>query len=549
MKKALSLLLAVVMTLSLAACGSKNDPAPSGSTTSGTTTTTDTSSSSSSSSDTTTPAATVESSDFTPGAEIEFMFMPSGETTANGIATVTDAVNARLAELGYDFTVKFRTSGVAWSFDDFNMDLQTGSTADIIPAFSWSGDLNYDAGARTGQYLRLDDPNDHLINKFAPDLYTATADGIVDAARVPGPSGTGLYGYIIEKDSVTQLGFIVNKTALEELGFTMADFNADDLASWEPLLAAYKEANPGKYPLNVEAEVWDRALNHIVFYGGTTGPLGLIFNNSNPSSTDEKISSRYESPTYKDFINTMHGYYDAGYVDPDQGNPGDLASTTFANRQTSGDFLITSQVYVPGQENVLAAAATDAQGTTIEMAWAPTWKTPIATTETAMGSGLAVSAGTRFVAEAVTFLGLLATDPVICNLVVAGVEGVNYEVRDGMIFYLDDRAGWAPWRYGIAACATPAIPSGDIDPTGQEFVKMKSFNDGATGFGIGLFDNSSVEAAFSACIAVIDRYAVPLGSGALSPAEYDSFMDELRAVGLQDVLDSAQAQLAEFKGN
>ncbi|MCL2717369.1 MAG: ABC transporter substrate-binding protein [Lachnospiraceae bacterium] len=542
MKKLLSLLLTIVMCLTLVACGANETSAtdtPSTTTPAANTTAGDDNSS----------AAAVVDSDFTPGAEIEFMFMPSGETTAAATQAVTQAVNERLAELGYDFTVRFRTSGGPWGFDDFNMDLQTGSTADIIPAFSWSGDLNYDAGARTGQYLRLDDPNNNLIEKYAPNLYAATAPGIVEAARVPGPSGTGLYGYIIEKDSVTQLGFIVNKTELEALGFTMADFNADDLASWEPLLAAYKEANPGKYALNVEGEVWDRALNHVVFYGGTNGPLGLIFNNSNPAATDVKISSRYESPTYKAFINQMHEYYNAGYIDPDQGNPGDLSSTTFALRQTAGDFLITSQVYVPGQENVLAATASDIQGRDIEMAWAPSWSTPIATTETAMGSGLAVSAGTNFAPEAVTFLGLLATDPVICNLVVAGIEGINYELRDGLMFYLDDRAGWAPWRYGIAACATPAIPSGDIDPTGMEFVNMKNFNNGATGFSIGLFDNSSVEAAFSACIAVIDKYAVPLGSGALSPAEYDTFMNELRASGLQDVLDAAQAQLFEFTGN
>lgn len=529
MKKALALVLAALMFVTLTAC--KSSPKFSGDVT------------------------------------LKVMLMPQSDMNADITTKVTEAVNARIAELGYKFKVEFSWSGGAWGFDNLDTALQTGSAPDIFPAHTWSGSVTYTVGAQTGQYLRLDDPKNDLLKELGKDLYAKTSPAIKAAATVPGDNGTGIYAYIIEKDSVSQLGYLVNKTVLEEIGFTIDDFKADDLASWEPILAAYKAAYPDKYPLNIESEVLDRTVNHIAFVDDTNGPLGVSFNNAKPGDTKVTIASRYESAGYKSFLETMRGYYNAQYVDPDQGVVGDVSKNSVANRRISGDFLISTYVYAPGGEITVTDSATAAQGKPVEIVWAPGWSSPIATTETALGAGLAVGAGTKYAPEAVVFLNMLASDTKMGNLVSEGLEGECYTLTNNTDI-LDaegnptgekyannipkrtgDRAGWNIWRYGVVGATSAATPLADIDRAGKEWENLKTFNGAAaalehTGW---LFDVTNVDAANSACLATIDKYAVPLGSGVADPAQYDAFIAELKANGLDSIVSEAASQYSAWK--
>ena len=546
MKKALSLTLALLMCAALfAACSPDNGgitttlPAAGALSGGGATTT----------GDGPAPADNGFSGDVT----ITVMLMPQAPLDSYMMLRVADAVNARIAELGYKFKVQFTPSGGGWGFDRLVTAVQTGSAnLDIIPAHSWSG-VNYADGAREGQYIRLDHPENNLLEKYGPDIYGKTEPAVKTAATVAGDQGFGIYGYIIEKDSVSQVGYLVNKTELEALGFTMADFNAKDPSSWEPLLKAYKEKYPGGYPFNVEPEVFDRTANYISFIAPTAGPLGVIFNDSDPEASGAVISSRYENPAYRSFLNTVRGFYQAGYIDPDQGLPGEISANSVSTRRTSGDYLITTFVYTPGQEMLHSQSASSAQGRDIEIMWAPGWSSPLATAETAMGSGLAVYAGSKYIPEAVTFLNLLAGDPVIVNLVGEGIEGESYTLDNGVLTRLDGRGGWNIWRYGVVSANSPAYPLDilSVYELGDEFVELKNFNKIARSIPSSafVFNSGPVADQYNACIATIDRYAIPLGSGAADPSQYDTFLAELKASGVDDVVAEANRQLQEFLGS
>ena len=536
MKKLLSLLVAAVMVFSLAACGSNNNATNDSGTSGGETRPAPVSDAPSGD----LPPASVDSG-FSGDVTLEVMLMPAGEMSSAAIKAVSDALTARVRELGYEFSVNLSMSGGAWGFDDLNMALQTASAPDIIPAHSWSGDVHYDTGALTGQYLRLDHPDNNLMEKYG-NIYINTSPAIRDVSVVPGAEGTGIYGVMIDKDSASQIGYMVNKTYMEEIGLSVSDFNPTDLASWEPVLAAYK-AEKGGYPLNIEGEVLARAATNMMYYSGTSGPLGIQFDNNNPAATNVTINSRYEVPEFKAYIDIMHGYYTAGYVDPDQGIVGEVSSESVATRRNTGDYLITTFVYGPGQEMVLSAQASDAQGRDIEIVWMPSYKTPIVTPESAMGAGMAVYSGTSYAAEAVTFLYLWATDSVIADLLVAGVEGESWEMRDGLAWYINERNGYNMWRWGFSGAGSAATPLGDQDADGNEWKNFVDFNASAATFNVPLFSTAPVDAAHSACVAVIDKYSVPLGSGAMDPDAYYGFIDELKAAGLQEVLDEAHMQL------
>jgi len=477
------------------------------------------------------------------------MLMPQGDMNDDTVTRVTEAVNERIAELGHDFQVEFTWSGGAWGFERLDNALQTGvADLDIIPAHSWSGSVTYTVGAMTGQYIRLDDPDNNLLEQYGPALYGSTAPAVIAAATIPGDQGVGIYGYIIEKDSVQQLGYLVNVTALEEIGFSIADFNADDIASWEPILSAYKAANPNSFPLNVEAEVISRTVNHVAFTSSVLGPLGVVFDNANPAATPTLISSRYELPQYQDFLQVIHRYFQAGYIDPDQGIPGEISSINITNRRTEGEFLISTFAYAPGAELMVAESASLAQGRPIEIAWAPGWSSPIATAESAQGSGLAVYSGSNNVVESVIFLNMLASDEVIGNLLAEGIEGESFTITDGVAWRNEGRAGWNIWRYGVVGATSGATPLGDVEPNGDEWVNFRVFNNDAialptSGF---VFDVAPIDAQYSAAVATIERFSIPLGSGAADPGQLADFLEELRAVGIDEILAEANRQLEEY---
>lgn len=68
---------------------------------------------------------------------IEVMLMPGGDPVEAGTDAVVEAVNARLAELGYEFKIDVTWTGGGWAFTDLNLAFQTGDVADIVPAHSW----------------------------------------------------------------------------------------------------------------------------------------------------------------------------------------------------------------------------------------------------------------------------------------------------------------------------------------------------------------------------------------------------------------------------
>lgn len=542
MKKVLALILAVLMCVAMVACGG-----------------------------TETPDEPVVEDLFTanPGAVLKVMLMPQGDMNESTVAVVTKAVNDRIAELGEDFTVEFLWSGGAWGFEALDIAIQTAGEVDIIPAHSWSGSSVYTSSALAGSYIRLDNPEFNLIEKYGNALYSKTSDAIKAAATVPGNQGTGIYAYIVEKDSVSQLGYLVNETVLNEIGYQLSDFEAikSDLAAWDEMLAAFKAKYPNDYPLNIEGEVLERAVNNIAYVQNPSGPLA-IFMADDPAKTNVEISSRYESDKYKAFTETMQAFYAAGYVNPDLGIPGETSSSCYSTNRDAGTYLFCTFVYAPGAENDMDTKADAAQGKDVSIKWAPS-NVPVGTSETAQGTGLAVYAGSKSVIESVKFLNMLASDTIIADLVSEGVtgtatvseevdeegktkivrtfsDGASNAIIDGIMWRSGDRAGWNIWRYGVVGANSAATPLGDVEPNGKEWTNFRAWNADSvaldsTGW---LFDATPVKAAYDNCYAVVAKYAVPLGTGASS--DYDSLISELQAAGIDEVVAEAQAQYEAF---
>ena len=170
---------------------------------------------------------------------------------------------------------------------------------------------------------------------------------------------------------------------------------------------------------------------------------------------------------------------------------------------------------------------------------------PLYTTETIQGSMNAVSANSKYKAEALKVLQLMNTDAKFRNMCAFGTEGnfMQYE-EDGTVTKLRDDWVWPSYTQGtFFILATEA----DGDPDAWEQVKEQ--NESATsstclGF---VFDPEPVQNEVANVNTAWEKYNNDLLTGAIDPeTTLPTIIDELNAAGLQTVIDEAQKQLDAF---
>ena len=158
-KKVVSCMLAAAMVLSMTACGNSSAPAAT-ETTPAETTTESTAAAETETGDTEEVAA----SDLEP-VTLKMYFHGSNVTDDSA---VMEAVNAYLQE---KLNVTLEPIWGTWGDFDTNavLALQGGDDVDIYFTCSWSAD-EYNKFARDGYWVRLDDPENNLIEKYASEL-------------------------------------------------------------------------------------------------------------------------------------------------------------------------------------------------------------------------------------------------------------------------------------------------------------------------------------------------------------------------------------------
>ena len=170
---------------------------------------------------------------------------------------------------------------------------------------------------------------------------------------------------------------------------------------------------------------------------------------------------------------------------------------------------------------------------------------------TATATMLGVPLQSKNPEKAVEFINLLHTDKDLYNLVVFGVEGVNYKkISDERVEKIEN-SGYdmkaQGWKFGnqFNQYLTPELPDGIWE-------KTKEINDNAERSEIlGFFlDDSMITTEISQCTKVRQEYSKRISAGVEDPAEYyDEYLDKLKKAGIYTIRDEVQRQIDEFKKN
>lgn len=541
MKKFLALVLAMIMVLSLVACGGGNTDAPANNDTPA-----QTDANTPADNNTDTPAAPA-ASDLEP---VTLSIWFDGSTvTPDASATVMAELNAYLQD---KINVTLEPIWGTWAdFDQATVtSLAAGDDVDIYFTCNWSGD-EYNKYARDGYWVKLDD----LLPTYGADLLSTIPDGIWECAKTNGYDGIGVYAVPGLKDTATQNCWDLNATLLAELGYDVdeviafASYNPDFYYSdeFEEMLQKAKDAKGNDfYPLVGEPVVFERMVNNTSIVTGdlqTANVLSFYYDPANPSKDiGSTIVNKYGTPEFKKFAERTYYLAQKGFISP-QTQGTDTSNAYMEACRADANYLFCSQSYAFGCEIEYSAARK------IDVRMIPA-AAPYMDSTSGQGAMMAISAVSKNPERALMFLNLLNTDPVVMTMMNYGTEGFTYNKNaDGTITFIDEnRATYSPWTNGVGNIRI-LPPTSD---QGADFWdRFSAYYDTAEALPSGafIFDYSDMQNEATAIGNVYAQYGFQLMAGATNPDDVlPEFLSKLQDAGIDQLVASAQSQLAAFIG-
>jgi len=434
--------------------------------------------------------------------------------------------------------------GTWGDFDDRSvMSINGGDKIDIYFTCSWSKD-EYNAFAKKGAWVRLDDPDNNLIEKYGQDLWNLLPESLVNGAVIDGANGRGVYAVPGYKDIATQNTWDVNVTRLEEMGHTIDDIKGKSFYEFGDILKEAKDKYGNSfYPLLIEGAVLERMVTNSIIITGDNGSTNMLSYYIDPTDVtkaggDGKIVNKFATDEYRKFVEKVNEYYKAGYIDPAMAIA-DQANDVRSSKQKTGEYLIGTQSYSYGYE----AQASAERGIKVE--FVPCTEPYMDTTST-QGAMMAISTTSDHPDRAMMFLNLLNTDEKLFTMLDFGLEGTHYNLNDqGEAVFTDAHTKYQPWVNGMGNVTLLPPQKGQGANFQDEF---KAYYEAAKAVPIlgYAFDPSSLETEIATLASVCSEYVLALDTGAADTAKLDEFLKKLDKNGIQKVVDEANKQLDDF---
>lgn len=512
-KRILAVLLAAVLTLSLAAC-------------SGNTGTSGTGSDSSAAGESGTEGTGETDLREPELVTLDIVTMASGKEDS-GVTQVEEAMNEILEE---QFNVNVNLTFLPFGSyaDQTTLMLSSGEGVDLIAVYM----ISYASCATSGQIMPIDD----LLEEYGQGIIDELGWDMINCGRVDGE----LYGLTQGRDLAASEGFAYRLDLAEELGLDMESVKT--LEDLEEVLKTVKENTENVWPVAVSAGEnirnwgWDALGDEMV-------NLGVLPD----MAQDTTVVNLYETDQYKDLVTTMYNWMQEGLIQSDAVNTTETASTLLEAGTAFGYFTNLKPYYA--EEN--NANLQNKIGVVDNMV-------PALSTTDRVTMGLWSIAGSCEHPEAaMKVLNALYSDPEVANLYMYGVEGTHYVVvEEGTITNGQDRINYPD---GLDATTTTYRKSGTwlcpnqfigdiwgLDLPDDYWDATRDFNNESqksAAFGFS-FDATQTPNEIAACTNVVNKYHKALVCGALDPeTTLPQFNQELKDAGIDVIIEEKQAQL------
>ncbi len=414
--------------------------------------------------------------------------------------------------------VTVKMNMVDWG--DYSQKLQvmtaSGEPMDIMFTASWAFD--YVQNARKGAFYELDD----LLKEHGQGIIDALDPAFLEGSKVDGHN----YGIPANKELPAQEVWRFNKELLDKYSLDISDVYT--LESLEPLLKTIKENEPDVYPLAVDKNQmpyvpYDYVIEKL--------PMAVAID-----TDDYKIVNVLETQEMKQALDTMHKYYQAGYIPTEA-----MTMDSLTDVQTTGKWFADRATSQPFADNL----------------WSSSYGYPVVSTPASealiynwsvMGSMQAISANSEYPEKAMEFLNLVNTDPVLRNMLDSGIEGVHYKkVSDDVMENLPESKNYDMPTFSLGNLMITYLNPTDPADKWEEFKKFNDAGKPAPLLGFN-FDTSKVATEIASVQNVREEFWAPLMTGTVDPEEYLAKANEkFKAAGLDKIIEEAQRQLDEWR--
>lgn len=509
MKKLISLLLALIMLLSLAACSTQSTDAPKD---------TDKAPASSTPEDTAQPDASLDVSEW---PVVSMQIVSTGDSTDEEL--VEAAANEYLQSIDAGVQVDFIPIAPANTATTLQLMLTGGD--DPIDLFNWRWWSSITGVVRNEQAMPLDG-----YKELYPELWEICDERVMRTQQIDGVT----YAFPTMDGFCTEGMYVMRKDIADELGVSDLEGTRLTIDELTDILYRAKEAHP-EYAYMFDTE--NQANLYNVDNFGDPNYIGVL---ENVGVDQTKIVNLYETENFYNVAKQIREWNEHGLFQNDPLN-NKISITDMNNGLTAGFFCGAYSV-----DNLKASV------TYLTMDVVVFYVSDLAAMGSSVGGGWCVSTVSKHPDAAMKLLSLLLTDGNLMNIVSHGIEGTHYIVdENGNGQYAEginsNYTGWtltADWFYPNRYNTIP------FDTDNHEyFVEMQDAINGAVfsnalGFN---FDSSPVYDQYTAVATVVAEYKDALRYGLVDVDEYlPKFQNELKKAGIDEVIAEEQRQYDAF---
>ncbi|WP_270167276.1 extracellular solute-binding protein [Paenibacillus sp. SYP-B4298] len=460
--------------------------------------------------------------------KVELQFYMLGDAPKD-LAIIQDEIN-KMALQDLNATVKFNyTSWTDWD-QKYKLLLGSGQQVDLIFTAEWT---QYQSYAKKGAFQPLDE----LLPKAAPTLYSFVPENMWEAVKIDGKIFTVPATY---KEYVTD-GFVWREDLREKYNLP----KPVDLETFEQYLDGIKKNEPTMTPLSMNSDVKTNLMDR--FRGIAHDPIGALpYGLGVRYETPKEVYSYWGSDEQKQDLVTLKRWQDNGYMVKnvlavkdtlqDQITSGKASAILGDNPNRFNDMVIKIQTTHPDWK----------------LAYHPFPLTNgLATPVHPIHNGFAIPTSSKNAERALAFYEKMVTDKRYNQLTQYGIEGKNYEVKDGYYSMLGDANSNGFAREGMNGWAwrNPEYMLFDKNYDGVKaiFDELDKIQvpDKFTGFAE---DYTSYQAERAALEQVEKQYLFPLNAGLVKNIDegLNTFMEKAKQAGLDKIQEEYKKQWLQY---
>ncbi len=510
-KKVISLMLVGAMAASLAACGGSDGAAGSSSGNGG-------SAASAESGEGYSTEIDMDEDPYT--VAIQVVILPGVEVPEE--AAIEEAIN-EIALPAINCNVDIQYVWISEIANTTSMAIAGGEKVDLIHVGTVTP-----LSSMVGSDMLLDMNEGNLLQNRGQELISLYGEDLIKSGEVGGKQ----LAIPAQVYCAAGKGIVYNKTVADAAGVTIPETITMD--EFEDALYAVHAANPDIMPHYLGAG----ELNYLFWLDdyetfGNESSYGVILDSAN----DTTVENLYATDLFKDYCLRMYQWRQDGIIQKD------TTDDTDAQSYFSAQQLFCAVINVNPEQEVMWSS--DEFETATAMLVEPAVTNSIIT-EYMWG----IAANSERPDKAMDFLNLLYSNADVANLLMYGIEGVNYDFVDGSETVIATNGSYDPMFYHGGDDSKMLIES----PADDSYIdEWNALIDSATvsplcGY---MFDDADYQTESSVLYSTIMEYLPTLQSGLCGSEEetltmIDEFNAKLEASGINDVIAANQEQVDAY---